>query len=72
METTAEEVREALNKRKLVGPKELTDLEDKIFGKVMFETQFRRAAGKKDNIETYRSSISEYSDQPALPMYKPR
>ena len=62
-EITTKEVANALALRKLVGAKQLNELEDKIFGKVMFHMQFRAKAGHQDGAHTGRSNVSEYSDQ---------
>ena len=66
-EITAKEVANALAVRKLIGSKQLNELEDKIFGKVMFQQQFRAKAGHQgghqDGPHTGRSNVSEYSDQ---------
>ena len=53
---TAKEVKEALTKKKLFGTKELTELENKIYGKVLFEMQLY------SNISTVASNLKEKTE----------
>ena len=63
MEITAKEVRDALIKKKLFGTKELSELEDRIFGKVMFEMQFMPKEKVDTNIHKGTKCLTEYSEQ---------
>ena len=58
--TVNKEVREALTKNRLIGAKQMNELEDKIYGKVMFEMQFKVKSGAP---QSGRDDVSEYSEQ---------
>ena len=64
VDITNKEVKEALAKKKLFGTKELSELENKIYGKVLFEMQLYSNIGTvASNLKSGSSNISEYAEQ---------